>query len=59
MTNYNSYKIIDPTGKKMTISAGKMLVRGFNYHADGVIDAPIDADHAAQLLHNAGIIVLL
>lgn len=53
------YKIIDPTGKEMTVPAGKMLVRGFDYHADGKIDAPMDANHAAFLLHDAGIITLL
>lgn len=50
------YNIIDPTGKEMTISADKMLVRGQDYHADGIIDEPQSADHAAHLLREAGII---
>ena len=53
------YKLFDPTGKLMTVSAGKMLVRGFDYHANGVIAAPMNAEHAAQLLHDAGVITLI
>ena len=55
----HEFRIIDPTSKEMTITAGKMLVRGFDYHADGKIAAPRNADHAAALLHDAGIITVL
>ena len=53
------FRIIDSTGKGMTVSAEKMLVRGFDYHADGKIAAPRNADHAAALLQDAGIITVL